>query len=310
MATPEQIEWTYDYQDEICRLSLGRVPSITCAMYDGDTSKTLEQAQEEKNRYILEAVRFRPGFRVLDVGCGWGAVLDAVRRGGGHGVGVTLSPRQAAACRACGLDAHVLDWRAMVPDTFGRFDAVVSLGAFEHFCTPEEYQAGEQEAVYRRYFRLCHDLLPPGGRMFLQTMLWGKKVPGVNEVRLDAPVGSDEYVLASLAKYYPGSWLPANLTQIATCAAPWFRLVSSKNGRRDYIETLLQFRRRVWRPSLPKLWCALKLLPRFLRDHDFRLAIRSFMSGHNRECFIRNIMDHERIVFESRPETGDTAHGG
>ena len=94
MATGRQIEATYDYLDEVWRLSLGDRADITCAFFDGDYGKTLERAQADKHRYILDGVRFRPGMRVLDVGCGWGGLLDTVRRRGGTGVGLTLSPRQ------------------------------------------------------------------------------------------------------------------------------------------------------------------------------------------------------------------------
>ena len=89
---------------------------------------------------------------MLDLGCGWGPLLDYVRRRGGTGVGVTLSSAQAAACRRHGLDVHVADAREVTRETFGSFDAVASLGAFEHFCSPEEYRAGRQDEVYRELF--------------------------------------------------------------------------------------------------------------------------------------------------------------
>ena len=89
---------------------------------------------------------------MLDLGCGWGALLDFIRRRGGAGVGVTLSSAQLAACRRHGLDVHLLDGRALERERFGAFDAVASLGAFEHFCSPEDYRAGRQEEVYESFF--------------------------------------------------------------------------------------------------------------------------------------------------------------
>ncbi len=53
------------------------------------------------------------------------------------------------------------------------FDAVASLGAFEHFCSPDDYQAGRQEEIYRDLFARVSSLLPPGGRFYLQTMVFG-----------------------------------------------------------------------------------------------------------------------------------------
>ena len=71
MATQTEIADTYDYMDEIFRLSLGESADITGAMYNGDFSLTLEQAQKQKHEYILNGINFKPGDKVLDIGCGW-----------------------------------------------------------------------------------------------------------------------------------------------------------------------------------------------------------------------------------------------
>jgi len=102
---------------------------------------------------------------VLDLGCGWGGLLNYLRASAGAiGVGVTLSSAQAAACRRHGLDVHIKDARAVNRESFGPFHAVASLGAFEHFCSPEEYAAGKQEEIYRGIFeRMAGVLLRPAG---------------------------------------------------------------------------------------------------------------------------------------------------
>ena len=87
-----------------------------------------------------------------------------MRRRGGSGVGVTLSSAQAAACRRHGLDVHLHDARQVTRDSFGEFDAVASLGAFEHFCSPEEHRAGRQEEVYRGLFARIASLLASDSR--------------------------------------------------------------------------------------------------------------------------------------------------
>lgn len=107
MATQQEMEATYNYMDEIFRLSLGETGDITCAMYNGDFSKTLAQAQEDKHDYVLDALNFFPGFRMLDIGSGWGPMLRAAKERGGHGVGVTLSTKHAESCRGNGLEAYV-----------------------------------------------------------------------------------------------------------------------------------------------------------------------------------------------------------
>jgi cyclopropane-fatty-acyl-phospholipid synthase len=297
MATLEQISDTYDYMDEIFRLSLGETADITCALFNGNFSKSLRDAQRDKHEYVLDGIGCRRGSRILDIGSGWGPILSAARARGAHGIGVTLSPKQAEACARNGLDVRLMDWRDITVETFGTFDGVVSIGAFEHFCSPQEYLAGRQDDVYDAFFRLCHDLLPSGGRLYLQTMMWGRNAPAYRDISLSAPHGSNEYILAVLEKFYPGSFLPWE-DQILRVASSYFRLVSDNNGRKDYIETMTRWGRSVRTPTLPKAALALKLMPRAVRDPEFRYKLRSLAGGFNKECFKREVMDHQRFLFE------------
>ena len=145
---------------------------------------------------------------MLDLGCGWGPLLDFVRRRGGAGVGVTLSSAQAAACRRHGLDVHLHDARQVTRDSFGPFDAVASLGAFEHFCSPEEQRAGRQEEVYRGLFARIASLLPDNGRLYLQTMVFGPNMIPLDRIDIDAPRDSDAWYLALMGRQFPGSLPP------------------------------------------------------------------------------------------------------
>src|SRR3954452_9719792 len=152
MADRGDLAFTYSLIDRILRLSLGELADFSGAKYDGDFSMSLEEAQRRKHEYVAEQIGIGPGRRVLDLGCGWGPLLDFIRRKDADGVGVTLSSAQEAACRRHGLDVHLQDARQVDRDTFGPFDAVASLGAWEHFCSPEEHQAGRQEEIYRGIF--------------------------------------------------------------------------------------------------------------------------------------------------------------
>jgi cyclopropane-fatty-acyl-phospholipid synthase len=297
MADRSDLDFTYSLIDRIFRLSLGELADFSGARYLGDFSLSLEEAQRRKHEYVAEQIGIAPGRRVLDLGCGWGPLLDFVRRRGGIGVGVTLSSAQAAACRRHGLDVRLQDARTVSRDELGDFDAVASLGAFEHFCSVEEYEAGEQERVYRDLFRRIASLLPTGGRLYLQTMVWGRNMIPLEEVDINAPRESDAHVVALLGRQFPGSFLPWGREQVVDCAQPSFRLLSSESGRLDYIQTIAEWRRRFAEPSFRKTLLKVRLVPRWLTSRDFRLAFTSGVSA-NSLCFERELLDHFRLVFE------------
>jgi cyclopropane-fatty-acyl-phospholipid synthase len=297
MADRSDLEFTYSLIDRIFRLSLGELADFSGAKYNGDFGLSLEQAQRRKHEYVAEQIGIGPGRRVLDLGCGWGPLLAFVRERGGVGVGVTLSSAQAAACRRHGLDVHLKDAREVSRDDFGEFDAVASLGAFEHFCSPDDERAGRQEEIYRGLFDRVATLLPRGGRFYLQTMVFGPRMIPLDQVDIAAPRGSDAWYLALLGRQFPGSLLPFGREQVVRTAQPAFRLVESSSGRLDYIETIRQWRRRFAAPSVRKTLLKLRLLPRWLASSDFRLAFASGVSA-NSVCFERELLDHYRLVFE------------
>ena len=299
MATREDLDFTYSLTDRVFRLGMGELADFSGAKYDGDFSLSLEAAQRRKHEYIAEQIGIAPGRRVLDLGCGWGPLLSFIRSRGATGVGVTLSSAQAAACRRHGLEVHLHDARDVARESFGPFDAVASLGAFEHFCSEEEYRAGRQEEIYRALFARIASVLPDKGRFYLQTMVFGPNMIPADRIDIKAPRGSDAWYLALMGRQFPGSWLPFGQEQVIRSAEPHFRLVSSTSGRLDYIETIAQWRRRLAAPSLKKKLLKLQLLPRWLTSRDFRLAFTSGVSA-NTVCFERELLEHYRLVFERR----------
>jgi cyclopropane-fatty-acyl-phospholipid synthase len=134
-------------------------------------------------------------------------------------------------------------------------------------------------------------------------MTWGREVPVPDKIRLDAPEGSPERILARLRKFYPGSWPPSGRSQIVDAARARFSLLKSNNGRKDYIETLNRWgdgTKSLWSlPKLPRSLAAVtRLLPRYFSSKDFRLQIESLRRNDQQRCFIDGIMDHERLFFE------------
>jgi cyclopropane-fatty-acyl-phospholipid synthase len=299
MADRNDLDFTYSLIDRIFRLSLGEMADFSGAKYDGDFSLTLEQAQRRKHEYVAAQIGIGPGKRVLDLGCGWGPLLAFIRESGGSGVGVTLSAAQAKACRRHDLDVHLRDARQVTRSDFGPFDAVASLGAFEHFCSPEDHATGRQDAIYRGLFAHIAELLPTGGRLYLQTMVYGRNMIPLDRVSIDAPRDSDAWYLALMSHQFPGSFLPYGKEQVVDCAAPHFRLLESSSGRLDYLETIRQWRKRFAEPSFRKTLLKAELIPRYLTSSDFRLAFTSGVSA-NSVCFERELMDHYRLVFEKQ----------
>jgi cyclopropane-fatty-acyl-phospholipid synthase len=297
MATQRDIDFTYTLIDKIFRLSIGETASFSGAKYDGDFSLTLEQAQQKKHDLVWEKLRLEPGQRVLDMGCGWGSLLHYLKARGVTAVGVTLSRGQWAACRRNGLDAHLVDCRTITRDTFGSFDAVASLGAFEAFCSPTQFRAGQQDEIYRSLFHAAADVLAPGGRFCVQTMVFGPNMVPAEAVDVHAPRESDAWIMGLLAKTFPGTWLPYGAEQVERAAAHEFREVYKENGRLDYIETIKQWEKRFAKFTLRKGLLYLSLLPRYLTSADFRYAFTSGVSA-NAIAFRRLLLDHFRIVFE------------
>ncbi|HTX46319.1 MAG TPA: class I SAM-dependent methyltransferase [Solirubrobacteraceae bacterium] len=299
MADRRDIDFSYSLTDRVIRLALGELADFSGAKYDGDFSLTLEQAQHRKHEYVAEQLRLSAGQRVLDLGCGWGPLLNYFRGLDVKGVGVTLSSAQLKACRRAGLDVYLSDAREVTHETFGPFDAVASLGAFEHFCSPLDYEAGRQEDVYRRLFENVAGLVPEGGRFFLQTMVFGRNMIPIDQVDRDAPRESDAWYLAMMRAAFPGSFLPFGSKQVVRCAEPHFRLVSSVSGRLDYIETIKRWDKLTgaWNPRMALL--KLRLIPIWLTSPDFRFAFTSGASS-NLVCFERELLDHYRLVFEKQ----------
>jgi cyclopropane-fatty-acyl-phospholipid synthase len=148
----------YDLCDDLFKLFLDERLVYSCA-YFSDPADSLERAQERKLDLICRKLDLRPGELLLDVGCGWGALLIwAAERYGVHAHGITLSENQAAEGRrrvaAAGVGdrvtIEVCDYRDLPAD---RFDKISSVGMVEHVGA----------AKLGVYLETIHRALRPGG---------------------------------------------------------------------------------------------------------------------------------------------------
>ncbi len=301
MANKQDIDFTYTTLDRIFRLSIGETADFSGAMYHGDFSMSLEEAQLAKHRFITEQLGIREGSRVIELGSGWGPFLKYIRDNKkAKGIGLTLSDGQYRACKKNGFEVYIKDCRTIKPTDFGTFDAAVSIGAFEHFCSLEEYKNGQQEKVYRDFFKTVADLLPVGGRFFLQTMTFGKNMIDADAMDINADKNSAEYLTALTAKHLPGSWLPYGSEMLLDTAAPWFRMVNISSGRLDYIETIKVWRKMLRSFKLEKYLLYLRLVLPFIRQKKISHMWQVFRISPIMVCFEREIMEHYRIVFEKK----------
>lgn len=299
MAEKKDLDFTYTTIDKIFRLSMGESADYSGAKYDGDFSMSLEEAQRQKHKFIADSLNIKKGSKVLDMACGWGPFIRyATQERGAECIGLTLSEGQAKACQKNGMNVLVKDCRTVTPEDYGTFDAISCIGGLEHFCSITEWQSGKQETIYNNFFKTLFNLLPTGGRFYMQTMTFGKNMIDFDAIDVNAKKGSAAHVMALMIKEFPGSWLPYGPEMVIQNAQPHFKLISQSSGRTDYIETINQWRKKFRAFSLKKYGLYLSLLPKWITDKEFRHQVAIFRISPNKICFEKEIMEHYRLVFE------------
>ena len=149
----------YDLGNELFTKMLDRRMNYSCAYWKD--AKTLDQAQENKLRLVCEKLYLKPGMKVLDIGCGWGAFGKyAAEKYGAEVVGLTVSTEQVSLgrelCKGLPVEFRLQDYR----EVRGQFDRVVSIGMIEH--------VGYKN--YRDYFRVAARCLKDDGLFLLHTI--------------------------------------------------------------------------------------------------------------------------------------------
>lgn len=159
----KQVQAHYDLSNEFFALFLDPSMTYSCAYFE-PADLSLAEAQRAKIDLALGKIDLKPGQRLLDIGCGWGATIRrAVEKYGVTAVGLTLSENQAALARERLADlGDRVEIRLQGWEEFDEpVDRIVSIGAFEHF----------REERFTAFFAKCHRLLPAEGRMLLHTIV-------------------------------------------------------------------------------------------------------------------------------------------
>ncbi len=157
----EAVSYHYDMSDDLYRLWLDPEMVYSCAWFK-TRETTLEQAQLDKLDYICKKLDLKPGEKLLDAGCGWGAlVIHAAKNYGVDATGVTLSKNQAAHANRriseLGFEGkcrvEVRDVRSLSGQKFDKISSVEMLHHIGYNSLPE-------------YFGVIKNLLKPGGLSF------------------------------------------------------------------------------------------------------------------------------------------------
>ena len=159
------IAYHYDVSNDFYRLFLDPEMVYTCAYFQPDWHDDLARAQADKLDMICRKLRLKAGERLLDIGCGWGALIcHAAQHYGVKAVGVTLAEEQAALAREkierLGLQDRVEVLLKDFTQMEGEFDKISSIGMFEHVGI----------ANHPAYFRTVHRLLRPRGLYLHHTI--------------------------------------------------------------------------------------------------------------------------------------------
>jgi cyclopropane-fatty-acyl-phospholipid synthase len=230
--------------------------NYSSAWFQGDLTADLTQAQAAKVRRALESVNARAGTRVLEIGCGWGALAEmAASDFGAQVTGVTLSTEQlnyaTQRMDAAGLsmqsDLRLQDYRD-IDD--GPYDAICSI----------EMMEAVGQAYWPTYFSAISRLLKPGGRACVQSIV-------IDETLFERYVRETDFIQQYI---FPGGCLPSMEKFRAAAEQAGLRVEATFSFGADYAETLRRWHKRfVLHRSQVQL---LGFDPAFQRTWEFYLS--------------------------------------
>ena len=246
----------YDLGNGFYRLWLDGTMNYSSAWFRDDKTQDMRDAQDAKVRRALHMAGVRRGHRVLEIGCGWGALAEkATQEFGAHLTGVTLSTEQLAWAQerlaAQGLaeqaDLRLQDYRD-IDD--GPYDAICSIEMIE--AVGREY--------WPTYFQNVARLLKPGGRACIQSIV-------IQDGLFERYIRSTDFIQQYI---FPGGCLPSPQAFREQAQAAGLKVVNEIAFGGDYALTLHQWRSAFHARRQEVL--ALGFDERFMRIWDFYLA--------------------------------------
>ena len=202
--------------------------NYSSALFQGNLQQSLEQAQGAKVRRVLEQAKVRPGDRVLEIGCGWGALAEmATAAFGAQVTGVTLSTEQLAFANArmqrlgvaAQADLRLQDYRDIAD---APFDAICSVEMIE--AVGKDY--------WPTYFASVSKLLKPGGHACIQSIV-------IEDALFERYINSTDFIQQYI---FPGGCLPSPGAFRAQAQTAGLQVVDEHAFGLDYAETLKRWR--------------------------------------------------------------------
>jgi len=225
-ASEAAIQAHYDISNDFYALWLDPSMVYSCALWHVDDDATsLQRAQQRKLDFHLETCAATGKKRLLDIGCGWGALLEraVTHYGVDQAVGLTLSQAQAdwiARSTTANLAVSLESWVDHVPTA--PYDAVVSIGAFEHFAKVGLTSSQKIDA-YRRFFLWCHKQTTNDCLLSIQSIVYENY--------------DEQNPNPFVEEIFPESELP-RLSEILAACSGLFEITRLQNDRADYARTL------------------------------------------------------------------------
>ena len=246
----------YDLGNAFYELWLDETMNYSSAWFDGDHTRPMADAQKAKVRRALRMAGVQPGDRVLEIGCGWGALAEAATTEfGAHITGVTLSTEQLAFANAR------MSWNGVKTQADLRLQDYRDIqdASFDAICSIEMIEAVGQE-YWPTYFQTVSRLLKPGGRVCIQSIV-------IDDPLFERYLHSTDFIQQYI---FPGGCLPSPSEFKKQAEAAGLQVVDSFAFGPDYAETL-----RRWRASFMASLPEVKMLQfddRFIRLWEFYLA--------------------------------------
>ena len=222
----------YDLGNAFYRLWLDESMNYSSALFNGDLSQPMAQAQATKVRRALAMTCVKAGDRVLEIGCGWGALAEmATTEFGASVAGVTLSTEQLAFAQERMQRLGVTTGPGAQADLRLQDYRDIADAPFDAICSIEMVEAVGRE-YWPTYFAAVAKLLKPGGRACVQSIV-------ISDALFERYVGSTDFIQQYV---FPGGCLPCPREFRAQAQAAGLDVVDEYAFGRDYAETLRRWR--------------------------------------------------------------------